>query len=587
MVANAANMKKTVSFLICLTLWVAPVAAVPTPVEQDKYRFPSVVARKGMVVSAEPQATQAGLQVLKDGGNAVDAAVVTALVLAVTLPRAGNIGGGGFMLIRSPKGEVFSLDFRERAPAASQENMLQDAQGNRDVEKATVGALSVGIPGTVAGLETALKRFGTIPWNQAVEPARKLAQDGFVVPAWLTAEVERVRPGLSRFSDSRKVFYPQGRALPTGLVWKQPDLARTLLAIQKQGRNGFYGGEVAERLVASVQRHGGIMTLEDLKNYKPRWRDPVHGTYRGYDIYSMGPPSSGGVHLIQALNVLEGFAMAEAGLNSALNVHRMVETLRQCYADRSEWLGDPDFVKVPVDWLISKDYAAKIRAQIPERQARRSADVRPGSPSGVSSAGARAMAYESAQTTHFCTVDKEGWAVSLTYTLNFSYGSGLVAEDTGVLLNNEMDDFSAAPGRPNGFGLVGGKANAIQPGKGPLSSMTPTVLQKNGQFVAVVGSPGGSHIITAVLQVILGLVDFDLNAQTAVCESRMHHQWLPDQLDLEQGFSPDTMALLKAWGHNVVKAEALGHVMVIRRREDGMFEGGADPRRTGGAMDGF
>jgi gamma-glutamyltranspeptidase/glutathione hydrolase len=569
-------MKKSLA-LIGLLFWVLPAGAAPTPVEQDRYRFPSVVARKGMVVSAEPMATQAGLQVLKNGGNAVDAAVVTGLVMAVTLPRAGNIGGGGFVLIRNPKGEVFSLDFRERAPAASREDMLQDGQGNRDEDKATLGALCVGIPGTVAGFETALARYGTIPWSQAVEPARRLAEDGFVVPAWLTAEVERVRPGLSRFSDSRKVFFPSGRALPSGLVWKQPDLARTLQAIQKQGSKGFYEGQVAERLVASIQRHGGIMTLADLKNYRPRWCDPVHGSYRGYDIYSMGPPSSGGIHLIQALNVLEGFPVGEAGLNSALNLHRMVETLRQCYADRSEWLGDPAFVKVPVEWLISKDYAARIRAQIPERRARSSSQVKPGHP----------VAPEGPQTTHFCTVDKDGWAVSLTYTLNFSYGSGLVAEDTGILLNNEMDDFSAAPGKPNGFGLVGGSANAIQPGKGPLSSMTPTVVQKQGQLVAVVGSPGGSRIITAVLQVILNLIDFDLNAQTAVCESRVHHQWLPDQVDLEQGFSPDTIALLKAWGHNVVTAESLGHVMLIRRREDGLFEGGADPRRTGGAMEGF
>lgn len=561
-----------------LSLTVLPTRAVPTPVEQDRYRFPSVVAEHGMVVSAEPLATQAGLQVLRNGGNAVDAAVVTALVLAVTLPRAGNIGGGGFVLIRDPQGKVYSLDFRERAPAASRETMLQDAQGNRDVEKATIGGLAVGIPGTVAGLEEMQRRFGTITWSQAVEPARKLAEEGFLVPAWLTAEVERVRPGLSRFPDSRKIFFPSGQALPTGSLWKQPDLASTLRAIQRQGRDGFYRGPVAENLVASVQRHGGILTSQDLLNYKPRWRDPLQGTYRGYQIYSMAPPSSGGVHLIQALNVLEGYPLRDAGLNSALNLHRIIETLRQCYADRSEWLGDPDFVKVPVAWLTSKTYAATIRAQIPERRARKSSDIAPGRPEGP---------YESPQTTHFVAVDQQGWAVSLTYTLNFSYGCGLVAEDTGVLLNNEMDDFSAAPGKPNAFGLVGGAANAIQPGKGPLSSMTPTVVQKEGELVAVVGSPGGSRIITAVLQVILNLLDFDLNAQTAVCECRIHHQWLPDQVDLEQGFSPDTVELLRAWGHNLVSAESLGHAMVIRRRPDGRLEGGADPRRTGGAMAGY
>ena len=565
---------RTWCFVLSLSLYVW---AVPTPVEQDQFRFPSVVAEKGMVVSAEPIASQAGLKVLREGGNAVDAAVVTGLVLAVTLPRAGNIGGGGFALIRRPDGQVFSLDFRERAPAASKEDMLQDGQGNRDEEKATLGGLSVGIPGTVAGLDEMLKKYGTLPWKQAVEPARKVADEGFVVPAWLSAEVERVRPGLSRFPDSRKIFFPNGSPIEPGSLWKQPDLAKTLATLQKEGRNGFYRGQVAANLAESVQRHGGIMTEEDLKNYRPIWREPVHGTYRGYDIYSMAPPSSGGVHLIQALNVLEGYPLRETGHNSALNLHRLTETLRQCYADRSRWLGDPDFVKVPEEWLTSKQYAAEIRTHIPEKAARTSKEVAPG----------QAPGYESPETTHFCVVDAQGWGVSLTYTLNYSYGCGLVAEDTGVLLNNEMDDFSAAPGKPNGFGLVGGKANAIAPGKGPLSSMTPTVLQKDGQLVAVLGSPGGSRIITAVLQVVLNLLDFDLNAQTAVCESRLHHQWLPDQVDLEQGFSPDTIALLKSWGHKVVRAESLGHAMLIRKRSDGLLEGGADPRRTGGAMVGY
>lgn len=565
------------TLLAALCLGSALAAAAPTPVEQDRYRFPSTVAQHGMVVSAEPLASQAGVLVLKGGGNAVDAAVVVALALAVTLPRAGNLGGGGFMLIRSPEGQVYSLDFRECAPAAAGETMLQNAAGDRDEEKATIGGLCVGVPGTVAGLEMALQRFGTLSWKDAVEPARQLASEGFLVPSWLSLEIERIRPNLDRFPDSRKVFLPQGQPLAPGSLWKQPDLAHTLGLIQRRGSAGFYEGEVAEKLVQSVQRHGGVMSLQDLRSYKPRWRPTVSGTYRGYQVDSMAPPSSGGVHLIQALNVLEGYGLKDSGHNSALTLHRLIETLRQCYADRSQWLGDPDFTKIPLKWLTSKDYAGRIRAQIPERQARNSSLVQPGTPA----------AGESPQTTHFCVVDSQGWAVSLTYTLNFSYGSFLVAEDTGVLLNNEMDDFSAAPGKPNAFGLIGGAANAIAPGKRPLSSMTPTIVQKDGQLVAALGSPGGSRIITVVLQVLLNLIDFDLNAQSAVGESRLHHQWLPDQVDLEQGFSPDTRALLESWGHRVVSAESLGHAMVIVRRPDGMLEGGADPRRTGGSALGY
>ncbi|MBX3170363.1 MAG: gamma-glutamyltransferase [Candidatus Eremiobacteraeota bacterium] len=551
--------------------------AAPTPVEQDRYRFPSAAGRHGMVASPEARASRAGIQVLKEGGNAVDAAVTMAFVLAVTLPRAGNIGGGGFMLIRDPQGKVYALDFRERAPAASTRTMLQDGQGDRDADKATVGALSVGVPGTVAGMDLALKRFGRWDLKRAVAPARKIAETGFPVPSWLTDEVERVRPNLTRFPDSKRIFFPNGLPLPTDSVWKQPELASTLAAIQIRGQAGFYEGPVAAKIAKSIQVHGGLMTVQDLKNYKALWREPVHGTYRGYDIASMPPPSSGGVHLIQALNVLEGFPMREDGLNSAINLHRIIETLRQCYADRSQWLGDPDFVKVPVEYLTSKDYAKKIRDQIPDRKARTSEQVAP----------ARIPGYESDQTTHLSVADEKGWSVSMTYTLNFSYGSGLVAEGTGVLLNDEMDDFAAAPNKPNGFGLLGGKANAIEPGKRPLSSMTPTIVQRDGQFVAAVGSPGGSTIITAVLQVILGLVDFDQNAQSAVCEARIHHQWYPDEVNYEQGFSPDTIALLKSWGQNMRRADSIGHCMLVRRLPNGDFEGGADPRRTGGMALGY
>lgn len=570
-------LRKFVLFSVLLPIWALAAPTPPTPLEQDRYRFPSMVATHGMVVSAEPLASKAGTEVLQRGGNAVDAAVVTALALAVTLPRAGNIGGGGFLLVREPNGKVHALDFRERAPARSTPEMLQDDKGNRDPEKATVGGLSVGVPGTVAGLEMALQRFGTISWKEAVEPARRLAADGFVVPHWLTLEVARVRQGLERFPDSRKVFFVDGQPLPRGSVWKQPDLARSLSLIQSQGSKGFYQGPLAEQLVTSVQLHGGIMEMRDLASYRAVWREPIEGDYRGYRISSMPPPSSGGVHLIQALNVLEGYDLVRSRLNSALTLHRLIEALRQCYADRSHWLGDPDFVRVPVGWLISKDYARQIREQIPERRARLSDQLKPGKPARE----------EGPQTTHFCVVDREGWAVSLTYTLNFSYGSGLVAEGTGILLNNEIDDFSAAPNKPNAFGLLGGTANAIEPGKRPLSSMTPTIVQKEGQLVAVVGSPGGSRIITVVLQVILNLIDFDLNAQSAVAEARLHHQWYPDRVEVEQGFSPDTLDLLRSWGHNVLQTDSLGHAMVIRRLPDGTLEAGADPRRTGGAAEGY
>jgi gamma-glutamyltranspeptidase / glutathione hydrolase len=388
--------------------------------------------------------------------------------------------------------------------------------------------------------------------------------------------VYRVREMLTRFPSSRQVFFPNGAALPTGSVWKQPDLAWSLQQVQQRGVDGFYRGALAQRLASSIQKHGGIMTTEDLADYKAIWRTPVSGTYRGYQIFSMPPPSSGGIHVIQALNVLEGYDVADAGHNSALNLHRLTETLRQCYADRSEWLGDPAYFKVPTEWLISKTYAQKIRSQIPERRARTSASVKPGTP----------VAVESPQTTHLCTMDENGWAVSLTYTLNFSYGSGLVADNTGILLNNEMEDFVAVPNQPNAFGLLGGKANAVEPGKRPLSSMTPTIVQRNGQLIAALGSPGGSRIITVVLQVLMNLIDYDLNSQTAVADPRIHHQWYPDQVEVEQGFSRDTLDLLRSWGHKVVQVDSLGHAMMIRRLPDGRLEVGADPRRTGGHASG-
>ncbi len=556
-------------FLLLLT----GVALAQNPlVEEERYRFVPPVAPHGMAV-AEPLAAKAAIQVMEEGGNAVDGAVTAALTMAVTLPRAGNLGGGGFMVIRTPKGEVTALDFREMAPARATRDMYLNPDGSVNRDRATVGALSVGVPGTVAGCDEALKRYGTISLARAAEPGLRIAERGYVVPAWMTDELAKLQKKLSRFPESAAIFLPGGKPLAPGTNWKQPDLAWSFRQLRAHGRAGFYEGEVADRIAASVAKHGGILTKQDLANYKAIWRTPVKGTYRGYTVWSMPPPSSGGIHLVQALNVLEGFDLKALGPNSAATLHRMVETFRQIYADRSKYLGDPDTVKVPVAWLTSKSYAAQIRAAIGER-ARLSTDVKPGT-------------YESPQTAHLCTMDDKGWAVSLTYTLNFSYGSMLVAEGTGILLNDEMDDFSAAPGKPNAFGLLGGEANAVGPGKRPLSSMTPTILEKDGQLFAALGSPGGSHIITSVLQVIVNLIDFDENGQTAVQQPRIHHQWYPDQVDYEEGFSPDTLALLTAWGHKLSPVNALGHVMLIVRRPDGILEGGCDERRGGAAAVGW
>ncbi len=555
----------------------ADVSSSPTntqPILRSPGRFQSTVGKHGMVAAGEKLAVLEGLKILKNGGNAVDAAVATAFVLAVTLPRAGNLGGGGFMLIRKPDGTVLALDFRETAPAAADRDMYLNATGKVDRDKATLGALAVGVPGTVAGLLSALDKYGTMQRNQVMAPAIKLAAHGFRVSPWLADGLRRASPRLSQFPETKAIFLPGGKPPEIGSILRQPDLAETLHLIAKHGKDGFYSGDVARKIVESIHKHGGIMSYEDLHHYRVKWRSPVRGTYRGYTVYSMPPPSSGGVHLIQMLNILEGYNLRSMGHNSARYLHVLAEAMRSAYADRSRWLGDPDFYSVPVSWLTSKRYAAQLRAQIPLNRSRRSDNVLPGHP----------PQHESQNTTHLCVVDDKGWAVSLTYTLNFSYGSGLVAAGTGVLLNNEMDDFSAAPGVPNAFGLIGGEANSIQPHKRPLSSMTPTIIEKDGHFVAAVGSPGGSRIITTVLQVVLNILDFHYNALESVALPRIHHQWYPDKLFLEEGISPDTIAILKSMGHNVTCGPVLGHAELILKRPDGILEGGSDPRRDGAAL---
>ncbi|WP_373001905.1 gamma-glutamyltransferase [Marinobacter sp.] len=535
-------------------------------------RFHPVTATQGMVATSHTLATEVALDVLKNGGNAIDAAVTAGFALAVTQPRSGNIGGGGFMLIaKGDDSPPEAIDYRETAPAAATETMFQDESGNVVQNRSRFTHLAAGVPGTVAGLAMALERHGTISLEQALAPAIKLAREGFIVPQRFTEGLEQARDRLERWPATRDTFYKKdGSAWQPGERFRQPELAATLKRIADEGIKGFYEGRTAELIASEMDRNGGLITLQDLKDYRPVVRTPVQGTYRGYDIFSMSPPSSGGTHIVQILNILEDFPMADFGHNSAEAIHHMAEAMKLAYADRSKYLGDTDYVDVPLKGLTSKGYAEELRKGIDPGKARPASDIRPGQPT----------AWESPETTHFSVVDKWGNAVSNTYTINFSYGSGITVEGAGFLLNNEMDDFSAKPGVPNAYGLIGGEANKVEPGKRMLSSMSPTIVKKDGKNVLVTGSPGGSRIITTTLQVILNVIDHGMNIQTAVSAPRMHHQWLPDEIRIEQGISPDTIRLLEERGHTVVGGSAMGAIQSIMVGEDGVLHGGADPRRS-------
>lgn len=540
-----------------------------------------VWAKEAMVSVQEAVAAEVGLQVLKDGGNAVDAGVAVALALAVTLPRAGNLGGGGFMMVHDAEsGETKAIDYREMAPASATRNMYLDADGNADSRLSRFSGLAVGVPGTVAGMQLALETYGTMTLAQAAAPAIKLAEDGITVTADLADSLKALEKRLKTWPASAAIFYkPDGSFYEPGDLFKQPDLAATLKKIATEGTNGFYTGEVAEAISASVEEAGGSMTVEDLANYKAVIREPVSGTYRGHEIVSMPPPSSGGTHIIQILNVMEGYPIGFLGHNSSDTIHLMAEAMKRAYADRSEYLGDPDFADVPVAALTSKDYAAKIRDGISLNRATPSDTIKPG----------KLAPYESDQTTHFSIVDQYGNSVSNTYTLNFSYGSGMTAAGTGVLLNNEMDDFSAKPGVPNAYGLIGGDANAVEPGKRPLSSMSPTIVLKDGKPFLVTGSPGGSRIITTTLQVISNMIDHKMNVAEATNAARIHHQWLPDEIRVEDGgLSRDTVAALEAKGHTIAVKSVMGSTQSIHvDAEKGLLLGASDPRRTGSATVGY
>ncbi len=542
-------------------------------------RFHPVQGKHGMVATSHTLATEVALEVLKNGGNAVDAAVTAGFALAVTQPRSGNIGGGGFMLFSPGDGSApEAIDYREKAPAAASETMFQDEDGNVVTNRSRFTHLAAGVPGTVAGLALALDRHGTISLEEALAPAIKLAREGFIVPRRFTEGLEQAKDRLQRWPATRETFYKEdGSAWQPGERFRQPELAATLQRIADKGVKGFYEGETARLIAEEMQRNGGLITQQDLREYEPTIREPVHGTYRGHDIFSMSPPSSGGTHIVQILNILEGYPISDWGHNSSRTIHHMAEAMKLAYADRSQYLGDTDYVDVPLAGLTSKAYAQGLRETIRPDQARPASEIDPGEPA----------AYESSETTHFSVVDRWGNAVSNTYTINFSYGSGITVAGAGFLLNNEMDDFSAKPGVPNAYGLVGGEANKVEPGKRMLSSMSPTIVRKEGKNILVTGSPGGSRIITTTLQVIMNVIDHNMNIQTAVSVPRIHHQWLPDEIRIEQGISPDTVQRLQDKGHTVVTKSAMGAIQSILIGPDGTLYGGADPRRSTSSAMGY
>jgi len=533
----------------------------------------SVPAEHGMVVAQEKTAARIGTDVLRRGGNAGDAAVATGFAMAVTYPRAGNIGGGGFMVIHSAeRHEDVAIDYRETAPAATTSGIFLGPDGKPDNAKSRDSALGIGIPGTPAGLVLALEKYGSgkFTLSELLQPSIELARGGVLLTDDSADTLPQWHPRLARWPSTAKIFSrADGTSLREGDMLVQTDLAVTLSAIAAQGPRGFYEGPVAEQLVKAIGDAGGIMTVDDLKSYQPVIRTPVRGTYRGYDIVSMPLPSSGGVGLVETLNILEGFPLAEMKQGSAASLHALIEAMKRAYADRAHYLGDPAFVSAPVATLTTKDYAAKQRASIDLDHATPWVDALSVTPP-----------REGSNTTHFSVVDGLGNAVSNTYTLNFSYGVGLVADGTGVLLNNELDDFTAAPGASNAYGLVGFEANLPGPGKRPLSSMSPTIVLKDGKPVLVTGSPGGSRIISTVLQVIVNVLDYHMDVAAAVAAPRLHHQWLPDEVRIERGFAEETLDALRAKGHRIVEPMGQTSANSIAVTPSGLF-GAPDPRTRG------
>ena len=561
--------------LIIILVALQTSCALAQDVDQAVVRYTDlrhpVYSTTGMIAAQSKTAADVGAEVLADGGNAVDAAVAVGFSLAVTLPRAGNLGGGGFMLVHDAESDTTTaIDYREMAPPAAHRDMFLDENGNADPELSRFSHKASGVPGTVAGLYLAHRKFGSMPWKRVVQPAADLAREGIVVTRDLANLLESRKERMCRDAATCKYFYKPG-AVPyrMGEILVQADLAESLQLIADEGPDAFYRGATAEKIAAEMKRGGGLIDMQALAAYKPVIREPLRGSYRGYEVVTIPPPSSGGVHVLQMLNVLSHFPVAAMGAGSADATHLLAEVMRLAYADRSKHLGDPDFYDVPVDWLTSADYAAELAASIDMKWARPSIDVAPGV----------APSPESEDTTHFSVIDTYGNVVSNTYTLNFSYGSAISVAGAGFLLNNEMDDFVSKPGVRNAFGLLGGKANAVEAGKRPLSSMTPTIIFAGGEPWFATGSPGGSRIITTVLQMLVNVIDHGMNLADASNQPRMHHQWFPDELLLESGFSPDTIRLLEARGHIVrPSSRSMGSLQSVAIR-DGVFRGASDPRR--------
>ncbi len=578
--------------LLIHALLIAPLSIAVSPAQAATTSREPVRARRGMVASTKQLASEIGVNVLKRGGNAVDAAIAVAFALAVAHPVAGNLGGGGFMLIRLKDGRTTAIDYRETAPNAATREMFLGENGAliKGEGSSTVGYRAAGVPGTVAGMELALRKYGSgkIKWAQLIEPARRLALNGFTVNRALAHSL-KISDKLGLYPDSKRIFLNDGKFYEEGESLRQPELAATLARLQKFGAREFYEGRTARLIADDMQAHRGLITLADLKQYQAKERIPLRGTYRGHQIISMPPPSSGGTALIEMLNILEGFDLKSMGWNSSESLHLLTETMRRAFADRAEYMGDTDFVRVPVTGLLDKAYAARLGSTINLERASKSSDVRAGRPAGA----------EGTETTHFTVVDKDGNSVANTYTLNSDYGAGAVARGTGILLNDEMDDFTSKPGVPNAYGLIQSERNAIEPRKRPLSAMTPTiVLRRDGTLWFAVGSPGGPRIINAVLQTIVNVIDFEMNLQQAIDAPRIHHQWLPDKLYHEPfGLSADTASALTRRGHMLtLRTEYNGYTRdgfmgdvtgVMIEEETNMRLGATDPRRSDGTAAGY
>ncbi len=553
--------------------------------------FTPLRSKKGMVVSAHPLASEAGISMLRKGGNAVDAAVATTFAISVVEPFSAGIGGGGFLLMHSEKtGDMKALDFRERAPLKATRNMYLDAAGKVRPNASINGYSAVATPGTVAGLYEVHRRYGKLSWQEVVKPAIALAKNGFIIgdtTTWRSLQTNQLyQQRILNNPAAREIFTDKGKFYNTGDKLVQRDLARTLTAIAENPQN-FYTGKIAQAIAADMAKNNGLITLEDLKAYKPIWRTPVCGNFRQAKICSMPPPSSGGVHLLQILNIISGTDLKSLGWHHPDAIHLMIEAMKIAYSDRSQYLGDPDFVKVPVQELTSPAYAKKRRQEIKMDRARPSTEVKPGNLNSKClpispSPSSLCPRYESPETSHLTVVDEQRNAVSLTFTINLSFGAGVVTPGTGIILNNEMDDFAAAPGVPNAFGLVGNDANSIAPRKTPLSSMTPTIVTENNRFRMAAGAPGGSTIITQVLQVILNVLEYNMDVGAAVSVPRIHHQWLPDELRVESwGLDALTLEDLRRRGHKIKQTAPWGNSNAIAVTADGTLEGAADPRSEG------